>query len=123
LSSSAPFGRNAPEGNSVVHVSTPRATPAAIPYALQEAMHRAAQAEQDLERVYPLFATKAGAQAEMEAFAAEIRDAHRDALSALKSWTSREGTHEDAAKSYERLARAIERFASRAGLDASELDS
>ena len=104
-----------------------------LPSLLGAAIERAAAAESELGRVYPLFATKldapdgsaSGAQAalELEAFAAQVRLTHRTAIHALRFWREERVSTEAAAAAYDSLAVLIERFAMRAGLDAYELES
>ena len=88
-------------------------------------------AELELNRVYPLFATKLdgsegssglGAALELQAFVAQVRSTHQAALNALRSWSVGRGSIEVAAASYQSLAEIIETFTTRAHLDASELD-
>jgi len=115
-----------------MQLSTPAPTAAQLPPIVSDAMRRVADAERELDRVYPLFATKlddreaspTGAQAsrELKAFIADLKVAHGAAIQALRCWSLRKGSVEAAAAAYESLATLIEQFARRASLDSTELD-
>jgi hypothetical protein len=115
--------------NAVQGLST--ASAFSFPLPVSSAMERVAVAELELNRVYPLFATKLGgsedstgmgAALELQAFVAQVRTTHQAALHALRSWSVGRGSIETAAATYQSLAVIIETFTTRAHLDASELD-
>jgi hypothetical protein len=106
--------------------------PSGLPWTVSAAMERAAAAERELDRVYPLFATKleteertAGgshAALELQAFVSQLRLSHRAALHALHVWSTGRGEMDAVEAAYASLAVLIERFVTRAQLDAIELD-
>jgi hypothetical protein len=110
--------------------------PWTAPEPIGAALDRASKAELHLNSVFPLFATKledamatgsysvgmAQATLELEAFAAQFRVAHRAALQSLAFYREKRTRPEAVAAAYDSLAVLIETFASRASLDAIELE-
>lgn len=104
-----------------------------VPLSIGAALDRASRAELRLNRVFPLFATKlddvvtsgalAQASRELDAFAAQVKVAHRAALQSLVFYRQGRTSSESVAAAYESLAVLIESFARRASLEASELAS
>jgi hypothetical protein len=103
-----------------------------VPDSIGAALDRASRAELQLNRVFPLFATKlddvvtpgalAQASLELDAFAAQLKVTHRAALQSLVFYRQRRTSPESVAAAYEALAVLIETFARGASLDASELE-
>jgi hypothetical protein len=96
-------------------------------------LDRASRAELRLNRVFPLFATKLDdvvtsgtlvqASLELDAFAAQVKVAHRAALQSLVFYRQGRTSSESVAAAYESLAILIEGFAQRASLEATELEA
>ena len=96
-----------------------------VPAAIRAAVTRAALAELELNRVFPLFTTRVlddPASRELDAFAAPLRVAHRAAIQALSFYRERRTPPEAVAAAYDSLAVLIEEFARRVSLEAPELD-
>jgi hypothetical protein len=96
-----------------------------VPEAITAAVGRASHAELELNRVFPLFATRLEdepASRELEAFVSQLRVMHRAALQSLSFYRQWRTSSEAVVAAYESLAVLIEAFARRASLEASELD-
>jgi hypothetical protein len=96
-----------------------------VPGTITEAVRRASHAELELNRVFPLFTTRTldePTSRELEAFALQLRVAHRAALQSLSFYRQRRTSPEAVAAAYESLAVLIEAFARRASFEAPELD-
>jgi hypothetical protein len=109
-----------------MNCETPSTAPSwNVSAAITAAVSRAALAELELNRVFPLFTTRTldePASRELEAFVSQLRVAHRAAIQSLSFYRQRRTSPEAVAAAYESLAVLIEEFARRASLEAPELD-